>query len=531
MILILPGHAETSDGPAFLRERRGRLLGAILLVTGSASLVSCSGSKTIQYEYPAIVSYSDAADSLGLASFMALSADQQQVRRKRAARWAEMAANAQSVADQMRALRNVVGLDPLNARGWLELAELNRWCGRHQVTADYLQYAAPAIKRAPAAERPSLWLKMTLQWAWYHYDRGEWYQGLAWSDSSVVLNRSDHPTMLIRGLLLAGGGRSRDATYLASEIERLDYTLSGWRWIRGITDYHRGLLSEAFNQLRFRPSPQHRAECWRDMGMVAEATQHWSEARRFYERSHSSLPLRENSLLVERACKVPPARDKDDWLPVWLAFDRYYVTGSLVAYAELARDRFAAASGSVEREFWADATLNATSVCIRKGIGLPWSRAWRGQVYAQLEMDRQADLDMTRALRELDRRRQEDVATLAWLGRVRLRQESYQHALTLLQRAVAIDSTTARIWSDLGYALLMTKDLERAVVVLDRAISLDPTMAAAWYNRGLMHFYAQRWEESAADLQKAAQLAPTNETIAEVLQRAVLMVQRSRHQP
>jgi Flp pilus assembly protein TadD len=197
----------------------------------------------------------------------------------------------------------------------------------------------------------------------------------------------------------------------------------------------------------------------------------------------------------------------------------------------LARERFESSTNAAENEFWADATLNAASVCIRKNLGQPWARAWRGQVYAQLELDRQANQDLTWAMREFERQRHVDVATLAWLGRVKLRQKDYRLALTLLQRAVAIDTSQARIWSDLGYALLITEALEQASVVLDRAIELDPTMAAAWYNRGLMHFHAKRWEEAAADLQEAAHLAPGNETIAEVLQRTLLMIQRNRQQP
>jgi tetratricopeptide (TPR) repeat protein len=477
------------------------------------------------------VRYSDAADSLGLAEFLSLPADEQQFRTLRAASWQALAEDAKTVAGQIRALRNTVGLNPLAAKAWLELADLNRWCGRHQVTRDYLTAAVPAVKRARASERELLWLRLTLLRAWYHYDRGEWYRGLAWSDSSLVLKLSDHPTMLIRGLLLAGGGRSRDATYLAKEIERLDFFLTDWRWIRGVTDFHRGLLVEAFNQLRFHPSLNHRTECFRDMGMVAEATEQWSEARRFYERSHSSLPLRENSLLVKHDRPAPQEKEEDEQVPVWLAFDRYYVTGSLIAYTHLARERFETSTLATEREFWADAALNAATVCIRKDLGQPWTRAWRGQVYAQLELDRQASQDLTRAMREFELQRRVDVGTLAWLGRVKLRQEDYRRALTLLQRAVAVDSSQARIWSDLGYALLMTEELEEALDVLDLAIAMDPTMATAWYNRGLMHFHAKQWEAAAADLQEAARLAPGNETIAEVLQRTLLMIQRSRQQP
>ncbi len=530
---FIPNHlglGNPDDGPAPLVARGRVLVAGVLLLVSCAGWWSCSGRQTITYDYPAVLMYDQQADSLGLSAFLALPADQQETRRILAARWRELANGASTVPGRLRALHNAVGLAAVDAEAWLDLAELNRWCGHHRETERYLTAAAPAIKLAPPLNRESLWLRMSLLAAWHHYDRGDWYEGLAWSDSILAIRPSDHRTLLIRGLLLAGVGRSRDATYLAREIERIDFFLTDWRWIRGITEYHRDALKEAFNIMRFSPSPEHRAECWHDMGMVAERTAHWTEAERFYSRAFSSLPLQERSCLFEHRRRSPGAKADDEEMPVWLAFDRFYVTGSRVAYTALALARLEASTASQEREFWGDAALNAASVCVRKLMGLPWTRSWRGRAYTQLEMYPQADTDLTRALRGFDRLRVVDAPTLASLGHVKLRREEFSAALPLLRRAVAADTACARTWSDLGYALIMIEDLENAMITLDRALVLDPTLAVAWYNRGLMNFHAQRWEEAVADLQEAARLAPDNPSIAEVLQRAILMVQRNRRQ-
>ena len=526
---VLTVCANKQHRPTALWERWGFVIVAWLFcLMGLTGLFSCTAQQGVRYNYPQDLIYNEQVDSLGWNEFMALPGSQRRMRQRMAATWYERAEDARTVPSEIHALHNAIGLAPDSPQAWLRLAEMTRWCGHHLDAQAFLQGATATVRFAPLEERYDLLLRIALLYSWLHYDRGEWASGLAWSDSAIALRPTDRHAILIRGLLLAGAGRSRDATYLAKEIERIDFFHSEWRWIRGVNEYYRGYLKEAFAQMRFSPNPLHRAECWFDRALIEERLGYWSDARRHYERALSSLPFRDHSFLSKHEKPSPEVQSEKEDLPVWLAYDRFYVTGSPVVYTALALDRFEAATKAATREFWADAGLNAASICIRKNIGQPWTRAWRGRIYAQLEMNRLAEMDLARAVVEFQRNRRNDAPTLAWLGHIKLKKEAYLAAVPLLQKAVAIDSTQAKFWTDLGYALIMTNALDEAMQALNHALTLDASLAVAWYNRGLMYFNAKRWEEAVADLQEATRLAPDNLEIQEVLQRAILMVQRSR---
>jgi tetratricopeptide (TPR) repeat protein len=466
-------------------------------------------------------------DSLSVEAFNSLPASEKQLRRRLADTWRQRAQQAQSTQDLLRSLRNTVGLAPDNTEDWLQLAALTRTLGAQPTARAYLMEAAGAARLAPQDKRNSLRLRIALQHAWIRYDNGEWRSGLAWTDAARDLNPADRRTLLIRGLTLAGAQRSMDATWIAQEIERQEFFRTDWRWIRGMAAFYQDRMQEATYYLaNVRPNPLHRSEFWNDQASMYERIGSLDFARRGYRRAHHSLSLKDKSCLILHERRLPLSDRKTPRMPVWLAFDRFYVAGSLFLYTELALERFEATQQSQEREFWADAVVRAASICIRKNIGEPWTRCWRGKVYAQLELDQLAISDLSRALQGFDRIGWEDPVALYWLGRLRLKQEEYPAARTLLQQSVAIDSTRAEPWSSLGMSMIMTGDMEAGGRALDRALDLDPELAVAWYNRGLLHFHAQRWEESARDLERAAQLAPDNQEIITLLQRAQLLARQ-----
>jgi len=494
-------------------------------------LSSCGGTVSVRYDYPACVLYSETADSTGLAELLAFPENHRLARRSLAASWRRLAAAAGTTVGKVRALRNAAGLAPDDPDTWLKLAQLTRWCGSAAETRKYLRAARASLLLAPIARRDELHLRILRQQAWFEHARGRWERGLALTDTALTLAPKERRTLLVRGLMLAGYGLSRDATYLATEIERQEFFRTDWRWIRAWTEFRRGRPTEARHLFSFRPNPLHRADCFSDMGTVSERLGFWHRAREEYENAKQSLPLPDLSFLVRHELP-PPGKPADTTLqPVWLAFDRFYTVGSLVTYTALAGQRFEEAETIAAREFWAEAALDAATVCLRKRIGAPWALAWRGRVYAQLEMYDLAEADLSRALTDLERRGLEDAPTLAWLGRTKLMQKAFGSALSLLRRSVAIDSLRAATWSDLGYGLLMTQDIAAAHEVLDRALGLDPGLAVAWYNRGLLHFHARRWSEAVSDLSEAARLAPDNQDIASILQRALLMQERAPTDP
>lgn len=505
------------------------LPGIGLLLAVACWLSACAVSRRAPCDFPRVLLYTETVDSLGLGEFLELAPPEVQTRRQLAARWWRSTEQSRRTTNRLRALHNIVGLVPDEAGAWLRLAALSRLLGDQAAARNQLRAAIGAVRRAPADQRNSLHLRLALQYAWLDHDLGNWPRGLAWVERAQAINPADRRVLLVRGLLEAGAERSLDATWTASEIERYDFFRTDWRWVRGMTEFHQGRLKgAAYRLVDLRPDHLHRADCWNDLGTVYDCLEEWREARHRYRRAFQSLPLPDHSCLSLHERHAPQAATDDEKLPVWLAFDRYYVVGSRLTYAALAVERFEAADDPDEREYWAEAAVQAASVCLRKHIHQAWAWAWRGRVYAQIDLPQLARNDLARARTAFDAANRIDVPTLYWSGYLMLKDELYLAARPLLERAVMADSTSARAWASLGLSLIMTADEATAKAALDRALALDPELAVALYNRGLMHFHAKRWQDAVEDLQEAARLTPDNQEIIALLQRSRLLARRER---
>ncbi len=523
---------------------------ALLLAVGLA-LQSCGGTTSgPSCTFPDDLIYSADRDSLGLDAFLALPAAEQAERRRDAETWRRRAKGVDRCDQKMQARRNVAGLAPDQAENWLILAEMMRWIGDHEVARHYLDQAAASLRFAPADQRSRLHLGICLTHAWLSYEGGEWRRGLAWADSAAANSPEDEGTLVIQGLLLAGAGQYRYAEDVAHQLELKDTFSNSARWIMGLSEWYRGNRSEgrqyfsglgdqplgyqprqgdrAHISAAIRPEARHRAEAWRDLAALEEAMGGYSEARRRYGRSAAAVPCDDATCLTETEYRLLRPVGQKNELPIWLAFDRYYVTGSRSAYAQLVLNRFNAATVLTERQFWAEAAVNATGICIRRDMDKEYALRERGIIFVKLEMYDRARGDLRRARRLFERRQlRDDYRTLAWLGHLNIQEELYAAAVPQLQRAVELNPSAARAWSDLGLALIKTGDTESARVALDEAIKRDPSRAVAWYNRGLMYFHAGQWSEAVADFERAIHLAPNNQEILQVLQRAKMMERRS----
>ncbi len=511
----------------------GLLPALAVALLAALALAGCGGPRVPLCEYPEGTLYSAELDSLGRDGFAARPAAERSRRRRLAALWLRRGTATRKVAERLRSLRTAVGLDPNAAAAWLELGRTLRWAGAPDPAQAALQQAwetAADLEGTPA-ERSALRLRIAAAMAWLHYDTGLWQRGLDWTERAGRIQTADREVLLIEGLLEAGSLERRRATAIARDIERLDFFRSDWRWVRGMADFYLGYLKEAeFQMADTRPDPLHRAECYRDLGLLYEQIGEWRKAERAYGHQFDSLELAGNSCLVRQARRHPDAPPGARELPAWLAFDRFLAAGSLSTYAQVALERFEAATGPDERRFWAEATVAAATYGIRKTLRPPWGHAWRGRVYAQIDLPRLAIGDLRHAVRVFRGQGRRDAPTLYWLGHLLLLDKEYARALPHLREAVAAAPGLATAWSDLGYGLVMTGSLERARQALDRALELDPDLAVAWYNSGLMHFNARQWDAAVQDLERAARLAPDSPEITDMLQRASLMLRQQRRQ-
>lgn len=478
-----------------------------------------------------------AVDSLGLDTFLSLTPSERASRRAEAAAYLQAAQSASTDRAYTRALLAAAGLAPDDPAPWLDLAHTWRWVGDYLQTETCLDNATAAVKAwgAPGtggttdrAARDAAALRIALLRAWLAYDRAVWRDGLSWARAAAEMKEGKQEAWCIEGLLSGALGRHADAHQAAADLQRRDPFNSDAAWILAVLARGRGEDRPAFDRLvhgqpgqgtlaELRPERDHAAACFRDMGSIAETVAEWGYARRWYSESAAALPVRHTDGVsrVQAPRLGPPDRRAE--LPVWLADGRYYVTGSLAAYADLAYRRFSAATGP-EREFWAGATVNATGILVRRGVEAPWAQRTRGLVFAGLGQGDRGLADLQRAAASLETRGQVDAELEAAMGHLLLLKEDADGARDHLRRAVAGDPGLAGAWSDLGLALVMEDDRRGALAAFDRALSLDPGLVTAWYNRGLMHLHAGELDAAESDLAEAASLAPDNPDVARVLQ-------------
>jgi tetratricopeptide (TPR) repeat protein len=285
--------------------------------------------------------------------------------------------------------------------------------------------------------------------------------------------------------------------------------------------------------LELTPHPARALEHYRDMAALAEALGEWTLAEHWYARSAASSPLAGTPCL-ERAW-LPPLEPGTGGaaprlLPVWTAFDRHYVTGSLSAYAQHAFVRFEAEPTGPDRDLWAGLAVNAAGILLRRVPEAPWALRLRGLVFAASGGADQAVSDLRRAATAFAAAGLPgDPRLEAELGRLLLAREDLSGALPHLRRAVELDPDAAAPWADLGMALASGGDADGALAALDRAIDLAPARPTPWYNRGLLHLRAQRLDEAERDLSRAADLAPDNPDLPRLLQQ--IRLARTRPSP
>ena len=485
------------------------------------------------------------SDSLGLGEFLTLSSEEQEQRREQARQWRQRAEGAGRMDHRLQSLATAGGLAPDDPEIWLRLAANWRWVGDHLATVTYLGNAAAAVRNLipdPVEDEGDLQnlqnkkivlaRRIAVLRAWLHFDRGEFSKGKTWIEAAARAGPYEPDVLLIKGLTLARLGERSHALAVADEIYRRYPYDKDINWIRGSVELTLGQLDEALvYYTRFRPDREHAAECYRDKAAMAERLRQWSYARRWYEKSKGALPIADRTCLRKITGSVLDPECSGHELPVWLAFGRNYVTGSLSAYCAFAWDRFEMAATPQESDIWAGAVVDAAGILIRQDIDEVWALRLRGLVFASKEMTDRALWDLRLADRKLQKLDRQDALVLAEMGRMHLLEERYERALPHLRRAVEIDAGSARAWSDLGLALIMTGQSESAELALSRALQLDDSLATSWYNRGLLNLHANRLIAAAADLQEAARLAPDNLEISALLQRIYQLQQAGKARP
>ncbi len=506
----------------------GFLLCMVFLVTGC----STPGGKNVSGDLDPF-KYSADADSLSLESYEALPEAEKESRKIEAARWMHRFEKEKHPNDRIRALGNAAGLAPDDPAVWLKQAHLRRWLGNYLKTVDCLDSAAAAVRNYQPGvhtwSKREMQRRTALARAWVHYDRGEWQLGLEWARAARQVSPTDSSVRQIYGLLAGHSGMRSEAEDLADDLGRVEDGHSDINWIKASYRMSTNQYRQAFNLIMdLHPNRTHQAECWREMGEIAEYLEEFSRAGRWYDESFSALPFRSNNGLVSYHHSRLKPGSKGSWQKVWLAFDRHYVTGSFSAFTSLAFERFQETEVAEEKDFWAGQVVNATGILLRKEMDVAWAYRARGLVFSYVGKSERGLRDLKQATWLLAREGQKDSEVEAALGHLYLNLENHVQALEHLHVAVELNPLGASVWRDLGLALIMSEQPKDAEVALTRALRLDPVSATSWYNRGLLYLHQNDFKRAVPDLEKAATLAPDNEEVIQLLQKAQQLERQNR---
>jgi len=475
-------------------------------------LAGCAGGLDNSCLAPGDLVYSAERDSLGLEQFLELGAEQQEVRR------------------HQEGLVNASGLTPDDPEIWLRLAHIWRWVGDYLETRSCLEKSAAAVRIMGSAKIPltdqregyrqDAALRTALLRAWLHFDRAEYREGLEWAQAGVGIESGNVAAMQIRGLLEGRLGYKRRAQGTANDMRRRDDYDIYHRWIRANIEWSQGRLTEAYDYfLMMNPvDRRHSSEAYRAMAESAERVGDWSRAMKWYRESAAALPFDDTSCLTKISHERLTPGSRSSRQPFWVAFGRYYVTGSRSAFTAYALKRYQGSVDPSEREHWAGAVVNVAGIQLRAGDEKLMARRARGLVFARSGKEERALQDLRQVAAEMAVKGATDPLVEAEIGHVLLLNEDHERALPHLRRAVNEKADLASALGDLGLALIMEGDNAGADRALTRALEIDPEMTRAWYNRGLMHLHEDNLDQAEHDLARAAELAPGNLEIGRLLQ-------------
>ncbi|MBK9304085.1 MAG: hypothetical protein IPM94_09400 [bacterium] len=182
-------------------------------------------------------------------------------------------------------LQRVAQTDPTCTEAWTRLGDLLTQCGDWS-RADAAYAAAwqacphdPRLEdRAPAAR------SISLAHAWLCRDTARWEQGLALlerGDGAAAVRPADQD-QLLRGLLLAGAGRFREAVAVAQEMPPLKYYRYGYgmiagshanNWIEAMAWFAIGepaFARKALGEIYTHRALQQAARYWNDVALVLD---------------------------------------------------------------------------------------------------------------------------------------------------------------------------------------------------------------------------------------------------------------------
>jgi tetratricopeptide (TPR) repeat protein len=447
------------------------------------------------------------------------------------------------VAHSITALKAALAIDPAMTESWCALGCLCASVGDVVSGRRYLDRALEVAQAWEQAGQPvakELLREIQRERAWALRDLALWDEGLAAIAAALKAFPGDRDLMLIKGLLLAGAGRTQEAMSLAVRMPPFAYRehdlfhygqrdqTSDYanRWIKsqalmaaGDYDLARHVIGE-LNSYPYRRYLPHQERFWDDVGLVAELDGD-EHAGTYYALGMIAHPHRFYfpwlGSNLEPLVQGFPAPET----PYFTSFgDRFQVGGSPLAFAASQMNRMTYSLHDRQRELAAGRAKLALDIAERRNIRPDIVRAMRGRLYFAADELTLARQDLEAAHAAFVAGGQVDPGTSLLLGLLDMTEGRHNRAVEYFQASLTEDPLQPVAWRSLGVSLVHLGRKEEAAVAMDEALGLEPRSVAGLYNRGLLNLQGGHFAEAVTDLDLAYRLEPENHEVQRLLQMA-----------
>lgn len=385
-----------------------------------------------------------AADKLKYVErFLARTRQQaQQVRQNLPSAWGDQVSDVMVLADCMSNLGDAVGLEPTNPFAWHLQSYLAMCAGDERRSRQYLTGAVEALKYLPADVLEDIKARVALDLAWNQRGAGEYHDALANLDLAERLGGRDQETRTLRGLIYAQTGRASEAGRIAAELRHSEVRsfprdlksadfkpelLDPDSWSLKPSNYLSAwitawaLLGEGNCELavsafgKFSPEDVYPLgwRFWNEAGLIYEMTGRSGESLRAWNTARITRPWIRFLLYKPYDLALGVLTGHDGKSPYMLGYDRFFLSGSRLAFAASLVGKVGSAPTTAEKQEWAGRALQELDTCRRTGIYPGQASVLRGHVYyllddipstlAELEaavgyLEKQGDVEVQRAV-------------------------------------------------------------------------------------------------------------------------------------
>ena len=473
------------------------------------------------------------------------------------------------VAQAYDELGVAAALDPTSAEAWAGMGHLALEVGDLAAARRYLDRALWTAHDRAVHDQPvdqDLMLMIHQERTWALRDLGLWEEGLAAVHEGLTFRHGDQDLVLLKGLLLAGAGRTGEALSLAVRMPpfrikphpgqegimlKMQPSTYANDWIRSQAYLAEGDLEMAFHVFGETRRPDeplsiyegnldtklgalrlpHQRRFWNDVGQVAElrgdlaAVDYYTAGLRgaMYRGYFPTNVMAHGSLVLG----TPDPR-----MPFIMSYGRRsYLVGSRFGYVAYQMNTMSLALFPVQRRRAAVEALAMLDILERYRLQAAECRALRGRIYYRQDRPEDAWRELKAARDSFAARGETDGRTSLLLGLIEVSRQRFEGALGYLEESLRADPDAPVAWGTVGVVYANLQRTDDAMAAMDRAVALEPRSLAAYYNRGLLHLQLRQCAAALPDLETAWRLDPGNTEVQRLLQVAGACARSEGDQP